>query len=80
MSEQPAGLLQTFWQISGSAQATWSMEETSPELSRRTLRDPGLAKTWPGARQHQETGLLYISVQFNEIKRSLDLINHGLVT
>ena len=74
MSEQPAGLLQTFRQISGSAQATSSVEETSPEMARWTLRAPGLAKTQPGTSQHQETGLLSISVELNEIKRTLDLI------
>ena len=74
MSEQPAGLLQTFRQISGSAQATSSVEETSPEMARWTLRAPGPAKTQPGAGQHQETGLLHRSVELNEIKRTLDLI------
>ena len=74
MSEQPAGLLQTFRQISGSAQATSSVEETSPEMARWTLRALGPAKTQPSASQHQETGLLHISVELNEIKRTLDLI------
>ena len=69
MSEQPAGLLQTSRQISGSAQATSSVEGTSPEMARWTLRAPGPAKTQPGAGQHQETGLLRVSVELNEIKR-----------
>ena len=69
MSEQPAGLLHTFWQISGSAQATWSVGERGPEQSRQTLR--AWPKRSPGQASTRRQDYWVLSAQLSQMKRSL---------